>query len=120
MRLIVFVFFLISDRWWQMFGATTPNLQKIAIHILSQPSSASGCERSWSMFEYIHLKRRNRLTVQRLNDLVFVHYNLRLRIEQVLGADSSPIILEEIDPKSKWIIEIVDPVFTEEDHAWVD
>lgn len=103
-----------------MFGATTPNLQKIAIRILSQPSSASGCERSWSMFEHIHSKRRNRLAVQRLNDLVFVHYNLRLRIRQILGADSSPIILEEIDPESEWITETVDPVFTEEDRAWVD
>ena len=110
-----FCFFLISDRWWQMFGATTTKLQKIAIRILSQPSSASGCERSWSMFEHIHLKRRNRLTVQRLNDLVFVHYNLRLRIRQILGADSSLIILEEIDPKSEWLTEVVDPVFTKED-----
>ena len=72
------------------------------------------------MFEHIHSKRRNRLTVQRLNDLVFVHYNLRLRIRQILGADSSPIILEEIDPESKWLTEAVDPVFTEEDRAWVD
>ncbi|XP_059077840.1 uncharacterized protein LOC131065844 [Cryptomeria japonica] len=53
------------DRWWQMFGPSTPNLQKIAIRILSQPCSASGCERNWSMFEHIHSKRRNRLSVER-------------------------------------------------------
>ena len=60
------------------------------------------------------------MTVQRLNDLVFVHYNLRLRIRQILGTDSSPIILEEIDPESEWLTEVVDPVFTEEDRAWID
>jgi hypothetical protein len=72
------------------------------------------------MFEHIHSKRRNRLSVQKLNDLVFVHYNLRLRIRQILGADSSPIILEEVDPESEWLTEAVDPVFTEADHEWVD
>jgi hypothetical protein len=73
------------------------------------------------MFEHIHSKRRNRLSVQRLNDLVFVHYNLRLRTRQILAADSSPIILGEIDPESEWLTEDPDAaVFTEEDHEWVD
>ncbi len=116
----MFFFSLISDRWWQMFGQSTPNLQKIVICILRQPSSVSRCECSWSMFEHIQSKRRNRLSMQRLNDLVFVHYNLRLRIKQILGTDSSPIILEEIDPESKWLTEAVDPVFTEANHEWVD
>ena len=99
----MFFFSLILDRWWQMFGQSTPNLQKIAIHILSQPSSAFGCERNWSMFEHIHSKRRNKLSMQRLNDLVFVHCNLYLRTRHILAIDSSPIILEEIDPESKWL-----------------
>ena len=60
------------------------------------------------------------MTTQRLNDLVFVHYNLRLRIRQILGTDSSLIILEEIDPESKWLTQAMDPVFTEKDHEWVD
>ncbi|XP_057826884.2 uncharacterized protein LOC131038460 [Cryptomeria japonica] len=34
------------DLWWEDYGATTPNLQKLAIRILSQPCSASGCERN--------------------------------------------------------------------------
>jgi uncharacterized protein with PIN domain len=72
------------------------------------------------MFEHIHSKRRNRLSVERLNDLVFVHYNLRLRTRQILDTDSSPITLEEIDPESEWLTESTDPVFTEEDHEWVD
>ena len=103
-----------------MFGQATPNLQKIAIHILSQPSSAFGCERNWSMFEHIHSKRRNRFFMQSLNDLVFVHYNLHLRTRQILVANSSLIILQEIDPESEWLIEAMNPVFVEVDHVWVD
>ncbi|CAN1821578.1 hypothetical protein LINPERHAP1_LOCUS29571 [Linum perenne] len=39
----------------------TPLLHNIAIRLLSQTSSSSGCERNWSVFERIHTKRRNRL-----------------------------------------------------------
>ncbi|XP_059065375.1 uncharacterized protein LOC131857186 [Cryptomeria japonica] len=108
------------DRWWQMFGPSTPNLQKIAIRILSQPCSASGCERNWSMFEHIHSKRRNGLFVERLNYLVFVHYNLCLRTRQILDADSSPITLDEVDPEFDWLTEATDLVFTDEDLEWID
>ncbi|CAN1750130.1 hypothetical protein LINPERHAP1_LOCUS3945 [Linum perenne] len=57
----------------------TPLLQNIAIKLLSQTASSSGCERNWSVFERIHTKRRNRLEHTRLSDLVFVHYNMRLQ-----------------------------------------
>ncbi|GAV56791.1 LOW QUALITY PROTEIN: DUF659 domain-containing protein/Dimer_Tnp_hAT domain-containing protein, partial [Cephalotus follicularis] len=67
------------DEWWRLFGHSAPNLQKVAIRLLSQTSSSSGCERNWSVFERIHTKKRNRLEHQRLNDLVFVTYNLRLK-----------------------------------------
>nr|KAJ0224354.1 hypothetical protein LSAT_V11C100034380 [Lactuca sativa] len=66
------------DEWWKLFGGDTPILQKFAIRILSQTAYSSGCERNWSVFERIHTKKRNRLEHQRLNNLVFVHYNLRL------------------------------------------
>ena len=67
------------DEWWKLWGGCAPTLQKFAIRILSQTASSSGCERNWSVFERIHTKKRNRLEHQRLNDLVFVHYNYRLK-----------------------------------------
>ncbi|XP_058729233.1 uncharacterized protein LOC131601436 [Vicia villosa] len=67
------------DQWWDTYGTEAPNLQKLAIWILSQTCSASGCERNWSVFEHIHSKKRNRLEHQKLNDLVYVCYNLRLQ-----------------------------------------
>ena len=65
--------------WWEQFGNDTEELQKFTIRVLSQCCSATGCERNWSVFEFIHSKRRNRLEHKRLNDLVFVRYNLRIQ-----------------------------------------
>ncbi|KAH6793799.1 hypothetical protein C2S52_004276 [Perilla frutescens var. hirtella] len=58
--------------WWSNFGSITPNLQRLAMRILSLTSSSSGCERNWSAFEEVHTKKRNRLGTKLLNNLVFV------------------------------------------------
>ncbi|RWR82990.1 hypothetical protein CKAN_01173000 [Cinnamomum micranthum f. kanehirae] len=89
------------DKWWDRFGNGTLELKKWAIRILSQCISASGCERNWSIFKHIHSPKRNRLEHQRLNDLFFVHYNLKLRERDMLkktgNAASDPISLENIN-----------------------
>lgn len=116
---MIFIFFVL-DAWWEMFGNKVPNLQKIVVRILSQPCSASGCERNWSMFEHIHSKKRKRLAVQRLNDLVYVHYNLCLHHKHILVTDTCPITLEEVDPQAEWNTKVDDHVFSDEDLEWVD
>ncbi|XP_010436496.1 PREDICTED: uncharacterized protein LOC104720259 [Camelina sativa] len=93
------------DEWWRYFGFDAPNLQKLAIRILSQTASSSGCERNWSVFERIHTKKRNRLEHQRLNDLVFVHYNLRLQHRSKKKRSYDPVDYESIDKTEFWIIE---------------
>ncbi|KAL5851461.1 hypothetical protein ACOSQ3_006579 [Xanthoceras sorbifolium] len=50
----------------------------MAERILALTTSSSGCERNWSTFEGIHTKKRNRLDVDRLNNLVFVQFNSKL------------------------------------------
>eukprot|EP00253_Pinus_taeda_P035513 PITA_35513 len=94
-------------QWWEAFGGYCLELQKFAICILSQTCSATGCERNWFIFERIHTKKRNRLDQKRLNDLVYVQYNLRLRRNQLLNRrpNSDPIVLEDIDPTSDWVME---------------
>jgi hypothetical protein len=62
-----------------MFGYSTPALQKLAIRLVSQCASATGCERNWSTFALIHTKVRNRLTYEELHKLVYVNYNLRIQ-----------------------------------------
>jgi len=43
-----------------------------------QVSSSSAAERNWSTYDFIHNKKRNRLTEAKARDLVYVHSNLRL------------------------------------------
>ncbi len=54
-------------RWWLAFGAHVPELQKVAVRVLSQVTSASASERNWSTFEFIHTKKRNRMKCQRVS-----------------------------------------------------
>ncbi|XP_038981438.1 uncharacterized protein LOC120110463 [Phoenix dactylifera] len=80
---IIYVIFIniFAAEWWVHFGGSARNLKRIAIRILFQTVSSSGCERNWSTFAHIYSKQRNRLTQKRLNDLVYVHYNLWLRLK---------------------------------------
>lgn len=71
--------FCFAATWWSLYAADYPDLQRLAVRILSQTCSIIRCETSWSMSERVHSKKRNRLEHQRLNDLIFVHYNLRLQ-----------------------------------------
>ena len=75
-------------------GIDAPNLRKTVVRILSQTASASSCERNWSTFNLIHTKRRNRLGTSRLNDFVFVYYNMRLRMKHLRDGEEK----EQLDP----------------------
>jgi uncharacterized membrane protein YgcG len=66
-----------------MYGNSTPTLRKVALKLVSQCVSSSGCERNWSTFALVHTKVRNRLTHKKLHKLVYVNYNLRLRLKDV-------------------------------------
>ncbi|XP_039811946.1 uncharacterized protein LOC120674915 [Panicum virgatum] len=79
--------------WWMMFGSSTPKLQYLAMRLVSQCCSSSGCERNWSTFVLLHTNVHNRLSHKKLNKLVYVNYNLCLRLEEV----SDPPMREERD-----------------------
>ncbi|MQL71227.1 hypothetical protein Taro_003545 [Colocasia esculenta] len=75
-----------SVEWWVMaqnrhLGNNA--LAFIAIRVLRQTTSASQCERNWSTFNHVHSKIRNRLKAERLDKLVYCHYNMRLRIKNM-------------------------------------
>ena len=65
-------------KWWTCHGANGLYLQSLATCILSQVASSSSAERNWSTYGFIHNVKRNRLTSERVKDLVYVHSNLRL------------------------------------------
>jgi hypothetical protein len=87
-----------TAEWWNLYATEAPNLRQVAVKVLSQTSSAGGCERNWSTFNLIHSKRRNKLGIDKLNDLVYIHYNTRLRMRH---------IQEGFDFKNK---EMTDPI----------
>ena len=39
------MFFLIIAKWWNNYGDEGPHLQNIAVKVLSQTCSSSGCEK---------------------------------------------------------------------------
>ncbi|KAL6562899.1 hypothetical protein OROHE_005486 [Orobanche hederae] len=107
-------------KWWERFGSKTPELTSFAIRVLSLTCSASGCERNWSTFESIHTKKRNILEHKRLNALVYVKYNLRLRERSIRRRNKiDPIVVDEIDSDDEWITEKEDPVPPEKP-SWLE
>ena len=58
--------------------AVLPELHCIATRVTACVASSGGCERYWSTYDFIHSRKRNRLTPKRANDLVYVFANMRL------------------------------------------
>jgi len=85
-----------AHTWWSSYGSETPQLQSLAIKVLSQVTVALACERNWSTFEFIHSTKRNRLTSERAANLVFVFSSLRLR-EKLFDPEYKVKIIECID-----------------------
>ncbi|KAL5790169.1 hypothetical protein ACOSQ2_005057 [Xanthoceras sorbifolium] len=95
--------------WWSNYGGQTPNLQFVAKRILNLTTSSSGCERNWSTFEGIHTKKRNRLDVSRLNNLVYIQFNSKLRNKQRRAKEKDVDVLLATDAEAtnaqEWIVE---------------
>ncbi|KAG6535220.1 uncharacterized protein LOC122015432 [Zingiber officinale] len=97
---------LLPAEWWLTYGGACPNLMRLAIHILSQTCSMRGSERVQVPFEQIHNHRMNYLEHQRLSDLIFVHYNLRLQRRQIFRQKPfDPISVDNIDVVGDWVVE---------------
>lgn len=90
--------------WWEQYGDSAPGLQHVAIRVLSQVCSASVFDGSWSSSQLVHPEKRNKLDKETFNDLLYVHYNLKL---QARGkpAEADPIVLEDMDMTSDWVEE---------------
>lgn len=82
--------------WWEDYGAETPELQALAIRILSQTMSSSSLEQLWSSFSHIHSKKRNRLGQEKTNDLVYVSSNLKL-LARATTTRADPFIKWRLD-----------------------
>lgn len=70
-----------------VFGVCCPELQRLAIRVLSQTTSATNCERNWSTFSYIHTKTRNRL-IQKVTKACL--YSLQYEVENEASNEKKP------------------------------
>ena len=73
-------------------------MQALAIRILSQVASSSSVERNWSTYGFIHFVKCNRLGSQKVEDLVYVHSNLRLASRRGPEYSSGPS--KDVEPES--------------------
>lgn len=113
----MFNHFICSGIWWEQYGDSAPTLQRVAMRILSQVCSTSPFERHWSTFQQIHSDKRNKINKETLNDIAYVHYNLKLASsKRSKSTDTDPIQLEDIDMTSQWVEETENPSPTQ----WLD
>ena len=77
--------------WWKFHGGEISNIQKLAIRTLTK--------RNWSMYGFIHSVKRNRLGSKKVEELVYVHSNLRLLSHQKEEYKSGPTKLWELEPE---------------------
>jgi hypothetical protein len=75
-------------------------LQSLSTRILSQVPSSSSTERNWSTYGFIHFVKRNRLGLQKAEDLVYVHSNLRLVFRKGEEYTSGPHKEWDVDAKN--------------------
>ncbi|GMF53583.1 unnamed protein product [Phytophthora fragariaefolia] len=52
-----------------------PLLKKLANIVFAMSTSSAASERAWSIFDHIHSKRRNRMSVEKVEMLAFVYIN---------------------------------------------
>ena len=64
--------------WIKTFFKPWSELMWLALKVVLLPCSASACEHSWSIEDWIHSKRRNRLGQELVERLVRAHTNLKL------------------------------------------
>ncbi|KAL0367740.1 UNVERIFIED_CONTAM: hypothetical protein Sradi_3664100 [Sesamum radiatum] len=119
----------LPTQWWYNYGDEAPNLRKIAVKVLSQTCASSGCERNWSTWSLIHTKLRNRLATEKLHKLVYAHYNMRLRVRNLMYQREdddyyNPIDLNHIfhdnDILEEWTREAEEPLLPENNLDWLD
>lgn len=95
--------------WWINWGSEVPELQRFAKRVLGLTVSASPCEINWSAFNNLHTKKRNRLDHEKLNELVFVSYNSKLRARYLdrtsgPGKGTDPLIVKDYETAcAEWL-----------------
>ncbi|XP_020527131.1 uncharacterized protein LOC105421143 isoform X2 [Amborella trichopoda] len=106
--------------WWSSYGGHCPNLQRVALRILSQSCSTLKCKLDWSLMKQLHTGRRNKIEHERLTDLVSLHYNLQLRNMNSTMNSNKPTKEMVINQMNDWVVGLQEHVFHCETSSWMD
>ncbi|GJV30759.1 SCAN domain-containing protein [Tanacetum coccineum] len=93
---------IIDQRW--------ENQLQRPLHVAALDMSFISCERIGVLLEMVHSKRRNRLQQHKMNDLVYVMYNLKLsgrEERKQKEEDFETFHFEDVDSDDEWITEDV-------------
>jgi hypothetical protein len=83
-------------RFWQLQAMFSPGLGTLAVRLLSTPANTVPSERAFSAQNLIHDKKRNRLSAEKTNKLVYIHMNQRL-LESMEGQQITAHTLHNTD-----------------------
>lgn len=113
--------------WWKTFYQNT-ELGKLAIRILSVPSTSASVERSFSTFSFIHDKKRHKLNTSRAGKLCYIAHNWKLmhrlnapttkKIEtpkNTTGTTESATVENTATPSSSRTIDTLDVILCDSD-----
>ena len=86
-----------AHEWWELYGSEVPELQYVAMKVLSKRSSACSVERLWSFFGQVWNDSRASLGAKKARDLVLAGSNIRLK-NQLLGMELESDMRSQADP----------------------
>ena len=87
-----------QETWWAVIGLNKfPTLAVAARVLFTIPTSQAESERVWSLYDFIHTKRRNRLSAAKASGLVIMYANARLRENEVNMVDVLRGFAEDYD-----------------------
>ena len=68
-----------AHKWWFEFAKAAPELRYFTTRVLNINIASSPIERVWSIYDFIHSQKRNKLTKKRAQMLVRIFTNRALR-----------------------------------------
>ncbi|RWV85416.1 hypothetical protein BHE74_00058480 [Ensete ventricosum] len=84
-------------------------------------TKSSSCKHNWSTFTLIHTKVHNKLPYRQLKKLVYIHYNMQIRLSYTeldnkpKELEIDPIDLQYYNEDSQLILEWVEAAKNQED-----
>lgn len=92
-----------SKIWYNSYGCYFPNLKILFDYINLIPTSSCYIERSFSIEGFIHTKRRNRLDLKLINNMMRMKLSMKNEVEQQTVDEEEVLEVEEVDDLADYV-----------------